>query len=536
MSTSSQTGFGLTERKFSDIGAFDDGDNFENEDSYHSYLGSTFADRKDMDRMGKIQELRRNFRPLSSFSFTVVIQGTWEALLVATTQGLGNGGLAGLFWMYIWTFLGMGLVNLSLAEMASMAPTAGGQYHWVSEFSPAKYQKALSHFTGWMSTLSLQAGAASGMFLIGTIIQAYITANYPEYTPTQWQGTLFVCATTIPTVILNVWASRAMPVVQNIMIIIHLGGWLAIIIILWTLSPRNTADTVFLQFVNESGWHSMGLTLMVGQSSVIYSLIGSDMAAHISEEIKNAAVTVPQAMLSSYLVNSLMGLIFLITYLFVMTNIDAALADETEFPFIWVFRQALSPGGVSGLMFIPLVMCFAGTLSFNLATSRASWAFSRDAGLPFSKFLARIDPKLHLPVNSILANAGFIVAISLINLGSDVAFDAIVSLNLVSLMATYMICIGCVLFRRLRHPASLPKSQFSLGRMGVPINIAALLYSSFAFFWCFWPSSTPITLGNYNWGSLMFVIVTVVALADYIFRAKKVFRGPVAMTRSWRMA
>jgi hypothetical protein len=28
------------------------------------------------------------------------------------------------------------------------APTSGGQYHWVSEFAPKKYQKFLSYMTG----------------------------------------------------------------------------------------------------------------------------------------------------------------------------------------------------------------------------------------------------------------------------------------------------------------------------------------------------------------------------------------------------
>jgi choline transport protein len=59
-----------------------------------------------------------------------------------------NGGLAGLFWGYIWTFLGFFTIVMSLAEMASMAPTSGGQYHWVSEFAPRKYQKFLSYMSG----------------------------------------------------------------------------------------------------------------------------------------------------------------------------------------------------------------------------------------------------------------------------------------------------------------------------------------------------------------------------------------------------
>jgi hypothetical protein len=40
--------------------------------------------------------------------------------MIACTQGLVNGGLAGLFWSYIWTFVGFTFVEMSLAEMASM--------------------------------------------------------------------------------------------------------------------------------------------------------------------------------------------------------------------------------------------------------------------------------------------------------------------------------------------------------------------------------------------------------------------------------
>jgi hypothetical protein len=38
----------------------------------------------------------------------------------ANTQGLIDGGLAGLFWAYVWNFIGFSFVVLSLAEMASM--------------------------------------------------------------------------------------------------------------------------------------------------------------------------------------------------------------------------------------------------------------------------------------------------------------------------------------------------------------------------------------------------------------------------------
>ena len=39
--------------------------------------------------------------------------------------GLGNGGTAGLIYLYIIVVIFFSLVNISMAEMASMAPTAG---------------------------------------------------------------------------------------------------------------------------------------------------------------------------------------------------------------------------------------------------------------------------------------------------------------------------------------------------------------------------------------------------------------------------
>lgn len=172
---------------------------------------------------------------------------------------------------------------LSLAEMASMAPTAGGQYHWVSEFAPPSIQRSMSYFTGWMSTLSWQAGTASGPFLVGTLIQSSATIMYPDYAATNWQGTLMVIAVTILVWALNVYGSKAMPLFQNVMLMVHVFGFLAIIIVFWTLNPRASAEVTFTQITNGGGWNSTGLALMVGQISAIYACICKSHNALLSE-------------------------------------------------------------------------------------------------------------------------------------------------------------------------------------------------------------------------------------------------------------
>lgn len=115
---------------------------------------------------------------------------TWELIILVLSDGVAFGGYSGLLWGFIVTSLLYAPVVLSLAEMESMAPTSGGQYHWVSEFSPPKYQKQFSYASGWMLTLSWLGTQTSGPFLSATLVNVLINITNPDYTFTSWQYTL----------------------------------------------------------------------------------------------------------------------------------------------------------------------------------------------------------------------------------------------------------------------------------------------------------------------------------------------------------
>lgn len=89
--------------------------------------GFTVNDQRDMQRMGKKQQFRRNFKFVTTVGFTCCVMGTWEIILTSNTQALLAGGSGGLFWSLCWCYTGQTFIVLSLAEMSSMAPTAGGQ-------------------------------------------------------------------------------------------------------------------------------------------------------------------------------------------------------------------------------------------------------------------------------------------------------------------------------------------------------------------------------------------------------------------------
>lgn len=123
--------------------------------------------------------------------------------------------------------------------------------------------------------MAWQAGAASGSFLTGTIIQGLISLIDPNYEPTRWQGTLMVFAMVALIYIFNVWFAQGMPMIQNGLLILHIFGFFAVVSVLSAMAPRNPASAVFTHFQDRGEWQSMGVSLMIGQISAIYASLST---------------------------------------------------------------------------------------------------------------------------------------------------------------------------------------------------------------------------------------------------------------------
>ena len=51
-------------------------------------------------------------------------------------------------------------------------------------------------------------------------------------------------------------------------------------------------------------------------------------------------------------------------------------------------------------------------------------------------------------------------------------------------------------------------------------------------FWSFWPIYTPVTAGDFNWASVIFVGVIIVAIIHYYAYGHKTYHGPVVLVKS----
>ena len=216
----------------------------------------------------------------------------------------------------------------------------------------------------------------------------------------------------------------------------------------------------------------------------------------------------------------------LLVFVFGMT--DVATATDEAFPFVWILQNSLSTSGAQAITAIMFILVFMIATSCFASTSRQLFAFARDNGMPFPTWMKKVDPRLNVSANSCFVTWGYTVVMSLIYIGSPIAFNAIISLAIVALMATYAISIACVLWRRIVLPETLPPVYWSLGKWGVLVNIIGLVYAIFAFFWAFWPIYWDPTAEEMNWAIVIFAGVMLISAVNYVFSAHKMYKGPVA--------
>lgn len=272
------------------------------------------------------------------------------------------------------------------------APTAAGQYHWVAMLAPKSSQKILSYTTGWLTVLGWQGLIASAAFLTGTSIQGVVILTTPTYDPKGWHGTLFAWAVVICSLGINALVSSVLAKIEALVLILHVVGFVAILIPLVYLAPHSSAQEVFTVFINAGGWPTQGLSFFVGIVGLVFAFLGTDGAIHMSEEVKNAAVVVPHSMIISVLINGVLGFGMLIATVFCLGDVDKITSTPPiQYPFMGVFAQAAgSSAGGSGMAAVIIFMFLCATMTALASSSRLTWSFARDRGLPFSRYLSQV--------------------------------------------------------------------------------------------------------------------------------------------------
>lgn len=94
----------------------------------------------DAPKNGAISEaIKSNLSNWSILAIGYNTSSSWIGLAISMTVAIASGGSVTLIYGVIIVYIIMFFVGLTLAELATVYPTAGGQYHFTSILAPTRW-------------------------------------------------------------------------------------------------------------------------------------------------------------------------------------------------------------------------------------------------------------------------------------------------------------------------------------------------------------------------------------------------------------
>ena len=293
-----------------------------------------------------------------------------------------------------------------------------------------------------------------------------------------------------------------------------------------TAPTHQPARFVFANFVNNTGWSANGIAFIVGLINTNWAFACLDCATHLAEEVARPERQIPIAIMGTVAIGFVTSWFYAVALFFSMSDLEALFNTPTLVPVLALFEQAL--GSVAGAIVLEAMVMATGVwclVASHTWQSRLCWSFARDGGLPGSKYLARVDERLDVPVWAHLVSCGLVAVLGCLYLGSYTAFNSMVTACIVLLYISYAVPVVCLLIRgreNIRH------GPFWMGRFGLFANVVLLVWTAFTFVMYSFPAVMPVAAGNMNYVSAVYGVLMIVIATDWFARGRTGYRGQAA--------
>ncbi|KAK8061669.1 GABA permease [Apiospora phragmitis] len=475
---------------------------------------------------------RRLFSMSQLFAFSLTYMGTWEAWHQSIYSPLYNGGPRAIFWGGFLTVAGALTQAASIAEMSSLQPVAGAQYHWTYLLAPKSVNRFMCYLQGWASWFGYVALLAGVANTTAIQLEGIVQFNHESYVPGGWHTSVIVIALLVVLGGLNMYAFQLVPWIELTGGVLHVANWVAFIVIFAAMGPRHDPDFLFVDSTT-SGWVDKPVVSWhLGVVALTWALTGFDSAIHMSEETKKAKSAVPRAIFWSIFMNGCMAIIQMAVFLISMGPVDVAM--QAYVPSLTVlYNTVKSKSAATAVWTLFWFVSMSSNLASIASVSRLSWAWARDGGLPI--YFAYIDPKRHVPVRAVVLCVILTSLLCLLNIGSStyVVFNAITSLCSWALYLSYAICILSMKGFVVRRPQI---GHLEPRPVRLPINVAALLYTLYMMVWLPFPSTTPVDAATMNYCAIAVAFILVFTFTMWFGWARKNWPGPNLSIRDYVIA
>jgi amino acid permease (GABA permease) len=479
------------------------------------------SDEETLHRLGYAQELRRRMSGFSNFAVSFTIISILSGCLTLYGYGMNTGGPAIIVWG--WPIVGgmTLLVGLSMAEVCSSFPTAGGLYYWSAKLA-RKNGAAWSWFTGWFNFLGQVAVTAGIDFGAAFFINAFLNLEW-NVSVAHWVTILIFAIVLGVHGLLNQFGIRLVSLLNDVSVWWHITGVLIIVgVLAFVPSHHASASYVFTGIVNNTGWHSTFYVLLLGLLLAQYTFTGYDASAHMTEETHNAARSGPRGIVMSIIVSLFAGWILLIGITFAIQKAHYSLYTGALVPPAQIFATAIGNTGAKLLLLVAIgAQLFCGMSSVT-ANSRMIYAFSRDGALPGSAIWHKVNKRTRTPTNAIWLAAVGALILGLPYLGNSAAYAAVTSIAVIGLYIAYVIPT----YLRLRQGANFQRGPWHLGRWSYLVGTVAVIWVILITILFMLPTASPITWADFNYTIIAVVAVLGFAGIYWLVSARNWFTGP----------
>ena len=451
----------------------------------------------------------------------------------------------------LWGWLLVGTLvifaGMSLGEICSAFPTAGGLYYWSAKLAPGKSGPIWSWFTGWFNLLGQVAVTAGISFGCAFSISAFLSI---------WTGDAYWLDAELhhrhprrrplhpgPAEHLQ-RAPRGAPQRRLGVLAPHRRRRSSSSSSSGRPSRAATRPSGFLfgsegwkAFEGLSGFSIPFYVFLIGLLNAQYTFTGYDASAHVSEETVQARISAPKGIVNSIWISMIAGFILLLAVSYAIphtfpvtiggveyTGYDSIAVDLVPWATIFEFAAGRTIGLL--LILVVIVAQFFCGMSSITANSRMVYAFSRDGAMPFSNFWHHVSKSARVPVRTAWFGAVGAFILALPYLYNVTAYAAVTSIAVIGLYISYLTPV----FLRRINPGAFNPGPWVLSKTWGPIiNWIAIVWVVFIVILLMLPQYSPvspITLTTFNYAPIAVLVVVGGAGLWYARLGPQVVQGP----------
>ncbi|KAK4861972.1 hypothetical protein LT330_003110 [Penicillium expansum] len=382
------------------------------------------------------------------------------------------------------------MVALSLAELASVYPTAGGQYHFASILAPAGWSRSVSYACGIMATFSWVGQNASVTVLGSQGILALAAFFNEGYTPQNWHYFLLFQAINIVFLFYNLFLLRKTSRIHDIAFCLTLLTFIISVVTCLVRADKQSSRFVWTEFDNNTGWPN-GIAFLTGLVTPCFMFGGLDATLHLAEEVENPQRNIPRALISTVSIGFITGFCFSVGMSYTIKDLDTLLSSSWPIYPLWI-QATKSVPAATAFMVALISITLLVVNSVQQTASRLTWSLARDDALLCSRWFSKV--MLEVPAPALLLNAGGTFILGCIFLASTAAFNAILGSAIILQMLSFAIPIFFLVWYK-RSPSLPPeKRAFKLpGWAGWTANIITILWAIVELVFFNFPSAIPVS-------------------------------------------